>query len=717
MVIKKKILVAKNNIYTKHNLIGVKISFYFMILLCVINSKLLGIELSADDPIEYDPKSKHLIATNNVNLLTNKISIKADEVEYSSEYEFASAKGNIILTSNHIFILSDSIEYDLSHGEIITKSCNISYSPVVINASQLYIAQRYQKIDNGTLYFGQPDKFSPNISAKNFEITRFKKIRAKSVVFKVGKIPFFYLPSCTFPIAQRPFWMKNDYGVQSNLGFFLRDDFYLRTNDDVKIGGLLDFYTKRGILFGPAIKIEDNSPTHKIFSETKFGFIHDKGSDKVRNRGNPLTYIKRDRFFLENKNILHFGENFDVIGQLSLWSDSEVVRDFRPSWYYNDQIPDSFIESTYRGENYILSAFSRLRVNNFHDTVSQIPEIHAEMLPKTMGQTNLYHRAFLNYSHLKGSDKYNTKHELDKFDAYYGIFLPINYADWLNFTPIAAIRTTEYLNCTGYKNYSRLITQFGFDTSMLLNGKSNYSNTTWGIHGFKHIIQSVIQYRYIPEVKGNYQNYPVIERNLFDTNLPVIDLVDMRNVDDIQAQNVFRFGLKNTLQTSTDGYIPRDLIKFDIFQDVRLRRNFNENINKKESTLSDTYVVFGFDPVQWLSFQCYNRLYVKKMTLNEMTTSTSIHDGNIWKFSFLTHAIQHDTCQYGLAFSTKLNSRIEFKTSIQYDARIKKFTEQRFSIISMLGHSWNIEYFLAIRNKASRENRCQFSVKLDLVKF
>ena len=103
--------------------------------------------------------------------------------------------------------------------------------------------------------------------------------------------------------------------------------------------------------------------------------------------------------------------------------------------------------------------------------------------------------------------------------------------------------------------------------------------------------------------------------------------------------------------------------------------------------------------------------------LEEMTTSTGIHDGNVWKLEFLTHAVQHDTSQYGWRFSTKLNSRIELAAQMQYDAKLKKLTKQQFSIKTKLGHAWNVEYFLTLRKKSPRENRCQFNIKLDLIEF
>lgn len=695
-----------------------KIYFYIIIFGALINNFLFGMELSADGPIEYDPTSKHLIANDNVHLISERISLRADQIEMNADQSKAIANGNVIFINKKMFMTSDSIDYDIQKQCITTKDSKIYLSPIIINATQLYIEKYYQQIDNGTLYFGQPDKFSPNIHAKKFEIKKLKKVHAKSVVFKIGEVPFFYLPKYTFPIAQHPFWLKNDYGVQENLGLFTRNDFYFRANPTTKVGGLLDVYTKRGFLLGPAIKYEKKDDiNHSLFSETKFGFIHDNGSKSLRNQGISSDFIEKDRFLLKSKNKFHFNDHFDAISRFSLWSDPEVTRDFRPTWYNNEQIPESFIETTYYKDNYIISAFSRLNINNFYQTVSQVPELRINMLTKKLWNSNIYNRAFMHYTHLKGYDNEHTKHELDKFDIYYGLSMPIDHSDWLNFTPIMSVRTTEYLNCTGYHDFSRIVTQLGFDANMLFSGKSDTTNSTWGINGLKHIVQPILQYRYIPEVKRNKSDYPIIERDIFETNMPIINLADIRNIDDIKPQNMIRVGVRNTLQTSTNNYIARDLIKLDFFQDILLKRNFNEDINKKESTLSNSYLFSEINFSNWLSFQLYSKIYTQTLTLEETTTSTNIHDGNVWQLELLTHTIQNDTCQCGLKFSTQLNSRINIYIMTQFDARIKKFTEQCFSLKSKLGHSWYIEYYITFRHKASRESHCQFNIKLDLIEF
>jgi LPS-assembly protein len=339
------------------------------------------------------------------------------------------------------------------------------------------------------------------------------------------------------------------------------------------------------------------------------------------------------------------------------------------------------------------------------------------MLPKRLGETNIYNRAYINYVHLRGKDLLNQRYDIDKFDGYYGIRMPVSHGDWLYISPVAGIRITEYLKHQSNKNYTRTIAQLGFDVSMLFSGKSNYVNETWNIHGIKHIIQPIIHYRYIPQARIKDKRVPLIETRTFDTNLSIIDLADMRKVDDISSQNMFRIGVKNSLQTSTGGYCARNLLKFDVYQDIRLRHNVDALLNTKEKTLSDTYILIGLYPVHWFGFDCYSRIDPKRQTLNEITTATSIHNGDVWKLSFLTHTLQRDTNQYGVQFMAKLNSRVQFGMAMYYDARIKKFTEQRFSIYSTLGRSWNVEYLLLVRGRAARESKYQFATKLDLIEF
>jgi lipopolysaccharide assembly outer membrane protein LptD (OstA) len=685
--------------------------------LCIFVANASEINLSADDPISYDATNGHLVATGNARLTMDKATIQADRMEYSAEGKVASAQGNVICTHSHLFALADSLDYYATDDVIIASNGRIYLTPITIDALKLCIERQYQRMEEGVLYFGQPDDFSPSIGAKKFEILRFKKVRAKNAVFKVGKIPLFYLPRCTFPIGKCPFWLKSDYGIQKNLGFFLRNNFYFSMGSGVKIGGLLDAYTKRGVLLGPALKVEKQTNSAKIFSESKFGFIGDGGDFELRNQNLNQKTIGKDRFFLESKNLMHFKDRVDAVANLSWLSDSEVVRDFRLPWYKKDQIPDSFVETTYRGDNYVLSAFSRMRLNNFHDTIAKTPELRGELLPSHIGGTNVYGRAYVSYAHLKGKDANKRRCEVDKFDGYCGVHRPIFHGNWLSASPLAGIRVTEYLGDWGSKNYTRAIAQFGFDIGATFTGRSDYGNEVWNIHGIKHTIQPTLHYRYIPQARIKNAGIPLIETKTFDTNLPIIDLADMKNTDDISSQNMFRIGLKNVLQTSTGGYCGRNLLKFDLYQDIRLRRSVDALSKVKEKTLSDTYILFSLYPARWLSFDCYSRINPKNLTLNEITTAINIRDGDVWKLSFLTHTLQHDTCQCGVKFSSKLNSRTRLAMALHYDARVKKFTEQCLSIDSKLGHSWNVECSLLMRSGAVRENKYQFSVRLDLVEF
>jgi LPS-assembly protein len=698
---------------------AVKNVLFVILLTRILATNLFGTEINADDPVKYDPTSGNLVATSNAKLIAGKAGIRADKMEYSAGSKTAMAQGNVNFANSNVFILADSLVCDLGSKPTITVSDGSIYvAPITVDSARLHIEKRYQKLENCTLYVGQPGPFAASISAKNLEIVNLKKVRARSVTFKVLSVPIFYLPKCSFPLAEHPFWLKHSQGLQDSLGLYSRNDFYFRASESVRIGGALDVYTKRGLLFGPALEVKKNTNSAKIFGESKFGFIRDCG-DFSRRNPRPSEYkVNRNRFFLETNEIVHMGERVDEVASVNWLSDPDMIRNFRPSWYEKNQIADSFADVTYRGNNYTLSAFTRVRLNNFHDTITRTPELHADILPQRLGDTNVYGMAYVGYTHLKGKDKHGQRRELDKIDGYCGAYVPIFHGNWLSITPLAGVRATEYLPHSGIGHHGRAIAQFGFDVETTFSGRSNFTNETWNIHGIKHIIQLVAQYRYISRARIKSELVPAIETCTFDTNLPIIDLSDMRNVDDISTQNLLRIGLKNLLQTSTGGYLPRDLLRLDIYQDIRLHGNTDIILDSGQKIpANNAYILFALHPANWLDFDCYARINTKRATLNEINTSTSLRDGDVWKVSFLTRTLQHDTCQYGIKFTAKPNSRIQFATASHYDARTKKFTEQRFSISSTLARSWHGECALRIRNKASSENKYQFFIKLRLAEF
>ena len=79
------------------------------------------------------------------------------------------------------------------------------------------------------------------------------------------------------------------------------------------------------------------------------------------------------------------GEHFTLDGEFNYWSESEILRDFRPRAFFPVQAPDTFVEANYTGQNYFLSLFARFQPNSFQRVQERLPELRFDLLPLTVG--------------------------------------------------------------------------------------------------------------------------------------------------------------------------------------------------------------------------------------------------------------------------------------------------------------------------------------------
>jgi LPS-assembly protein len=701
--------------------------FLTAISLIASNVLCLAVEISSNNPIEYIANTGELVVKGDARIATDNFVIQADEISFNEKQVKALATGNVKIDNEKIYVVSDYASYDMNSNLVYASHSRTKIHDYYFNVESIEsdVVNNLQTGTNAEIFYGPMDSaFVPSIFVKNFEIRNGQSIKTKSTKFKVGPATIFYLPSAEIELTSHPFYLEQDYGVNRTNGVYLQNDFYFGVKKGLKLGGFLDFYTGRGILVGPALKIDTRSEKNQIFSETKFGFIRDGVSVERRGfdiRNKPIPY---DRYFLEFAHKQHYDDRIDVIARSTLLSDSEAERDFRKMWYNRNQQPESFVEVAYRGQNCIVSAFGQFEPNNFYNTTQQMPEFRIAYLPTKLLDTKLIHNAHLGIVRLYNPNKdlYGATSSY-RSDIYYGISLPLGYKNFFAVKPIFGTRVLVYGRNADEEIYGKGFVQGGFDIDVKFVGRSDYVNETFGIDGLKHVINPTIQYRVIPS--GNESDkIPKFHRECFHAEIPSIDLDDMRNVDDLQRQNMIRLGIKNSLYTQSGSYVPRKLMQLDIYQDVLFARNYDSFRKVRQRKFPDTYLMAGIYPISWFSFNLYGKIDPARLHLHKLRTSASIKDADFWELTFFTNYFQFDgvnsqkpTEQYGLSFSFNLSSKSFVSLEMQYDAKNHKFSQQRFSFSNTLGNSWIFNIGITVRTNVKREDHYQLDWHLKLLDF
>ncbi|MDR0742306.1 MAG: hypothetical protein LBE98_02480 [Puniceicoccales bacterium] len=701
--------------------------FLTILLLVVSNAVCCAVEVSSNEPVEYVAEKEELVVKGDARIEIGNFIIQADEITFQKEQATAVAAGNVKIDNGKVYIVADRISYNMNSNLIHADNSKIKVHDYYFHIENINLdtANEEQTGINTEIFHGSTDRtLASSISVKSFKITNEQSIKAKGTKFKIGPAVILYLPSAEIDLSSHPFYLEQNYGLNYSNGVFLQNDFYFGADKRLKPGGLLDFYAKRGILFGPALKIDGGSEKNQISSEIKFGFIQDRVSKERKGFDIKNEPIPDKRHFLEFAHRQHYGDQIDIIARATVLSDSEVERDFRKAWYDRNQQPGSFAEMSYRGQNYIASVFGQFEPNTFYDTTQQVPELHIAYLPTKLFNTKLIHNAHLGVVklHNRNKDLYGTT-SITRGDIYYGISLPLGYKDFLTIKPIFGTRTLIYDRNLDGETYQKNILQGGFDINIRFTGRSDYTNETFGINGLKHVVNPTIQYRVIPSGNGSTK-IPKFHGECFSVEIPSIDLDDMRNMDDIQRQNMVRLGIKNSLYTQSGSYVPKQLMRMDVFQDILFARNYDSFRQAPQKKFPDTYLMVGMYPTSWFNFDIHGKVDPTKLHLHELKTSTVIKDANFWKLEFSTNYLKFDganflksTEQYGLLFTFNLSSQTSITIESQYDAKIHKFSRQRFSLSSTLWNSWLINLGITTRAHVKREDRFQFDWHLKLLDF
>lgn len=646
-------------------------------------------------------------------LYATQVFVPVDDAAKNSKIE---ATGEVELSMESNRVLMRKATLDGEKRAIITEQIRMGKPPAYVDGSVFTLTGKDNGLAGGgltnpTIFFGEPDPFGLNIRADSATYNAdADDVVLHGATLRIGSVPFFYLPSYTQGRADEPpLSLQAHFGFRGDLGAYGQTTTYWTKNPTFEPGLLLDEYSKRGTLAGPALRYNYTSnPDWWQVGKFESGFIQDNGDRGLDVLNNP---IPENRFFVNWQEQGTLGGVVDITSSMAWWRDSYTLRDFRQSEWNNDQLPDNFVEASHREQNAIYSTFVRYRPNNFELVQERLPETRVDYFASPIGMTGIYEEGQASYVQLT-QPNFNgtpTLHS-NRLDGYYGWRRPINLSDWATFTPVAGSRITQYQDTLGQQgDFTRMLGQVGFDSEARAVGRWDYSNPTWGINGIQHVIRPVVMYRYIPAAQQGQGLIPVIDQDFSSNYPPVFDLGDTRNIDALHSQNVLRYGLENLLQTRDDNYGSRDLASFNVYDDIHFQQAAGQE------NFSNVWTEAGLNPARWLRFDVYDRLDPSAFTSREIRTSTSVTDGDRLNLSFNTSMLQHEVAQYWLEGQYRVSERLRLFGRWRFDEHVGGLVEQTYGVRQRLGEAWDMEYGFSYYRSTTTQNGVSFNVKLILL--
>ena len=301
----------------------------------------------------------------------------------------------------------------------------------------------------------------------------------------------------------------------------------------------------------------------------------------------------------------------------------------------------------------------------------------------------------------------------------------------MDFNPVVGGRFTEYWDTAGAAKpggIGRALGEVGFDADLKTSAIFDYENPLWHIDGLRHLLTPTLSYRYIPDADKDAAWIPPIDRSTFTNYLPVMELGDIRALDQLQAENVIRVGVNNTLQTRDKSYGSTDLVTLNVDEDFKFQRS------PGYKDFSDLHAEMTLTPARWLELRIEDSVDPGTSPSRRVDASMTVREGDVWSakagVGFLSDQygtftipglgaypivgtdVYHGEVRY------RLNEVYEAFARADFDVRAHIFVDQFYGYYQRISNIWEVQYAVVISNGPNKGNgHFGFDVTLNMVRF
>ncbi len=635
--------------------------------------------------------------------------LTADEMRYDRARGVVTAKGRFVITNDGRRLVADEGTYELATRRLQVRNLRVGEFPIYLSGESVEGTLDELVFTNATIFFREDAAYAPSIKARRVVYQKGRIVAGEGLQVGLLGRHLFSLPTFRHDLRTELIsYFTAKAGYRRSLGVFGEAGLRLPPLRGVRLGADAGLYTARGLMVGPAGDYSSTGADGWVRGSFSSGYINDHGDRLTDILGRP---VEEERSFLQAWHQQQFGERVTLGGQFTYWSDSEVLRDFRPKAFFPVQQPDSFLEAAYTGGNFILSAFTRLHPNRFHRVVERLPEVRFDLLPSAL-PGGLVQRLHAGAAVLE-TDPYLLEpgRRTTRLDAHYGLQRPIAPTPWLAVTPVAGLRWTRYTDVLGGGDYTREVGELGVDARLRASATFDYRNDIWEVDGLRHLVEPRLSYRYAPRAGDGRGVIPRLDRRVFSTYLQPLGLAERRDIDDWERLDTLRVALHQTLQTRDPAYGSRDLVRLALAADHRFSRA------RGERPWSDLHTELSLTPAAWLRLEAYQRTASGGARQNERNYAVELVDQEWWSVRIGSHYLRGDYEEYALDYRQRVSEVLDVVGRWRYDVRRSRFNEQTYGLWHRLGQTWAVKYEASFFEGPRRESSFGFNVEVELIRF
>jgi LPS-assembly protein len=682
------------------------------------------------DHMDQDYEAGDSILTGNAYMEDPGMLLTADKLIFHNKTQVAEARGHVVLTRVGDRILADTLTYDRQRSSFTATNIRIGRFPYYIEGLSAEGTQKEVVVHDATVTYQEPSKWQPTIRARTLTYSAGHYLRLSGASVGIGGFRPVPLSKLGEDLSHHSSFsdVSIDGGYRRSLGAYIDTTVHLPLSDGATVGPDVGLYTNRGLMLGPVANYDLTSGNDTVTGYLKSGYIYDYGNRFTDILGND---VPPNRAYAEWHHNQQIGDDFTLDGDINWSTDSEVIRDFHSKEFVPIQEPENFLEANYTGSNFFLSAFSRFQPDAFYPVQQRLPEIRFDLLPTEIGG-GLYVRFNSGIAHLEEvPPDGGTFLEADRVDVFFGLSRPFSYKGIFDFTPVVGARYTEYWDTEGAQETGgggRALGEVGFDADLKMSGVFDYQNPKWTIDGLRHLFTPTLSYRYIPEGNKDSAWIPPIDRSTFTNYLPIMELGDMRSIDQLQAANVVRVGFNNTVQTRDKTYGSRDLLSFNVDEDFLFQRS------PGQTDFSDLHLDAVVTPAHWLEMRVEDTVSPRRAAQRAIDSTITVREGEVWSAGFGVGYLSDNYGNFlvpGLGYNpvvgvdtyhfevrARMNEEYEIFARGDYDARDHFFVDQYYGVSQRVSNTWILQYAVVF-SQGPNNNQGHFGleVNLDIIRF
>jgi len=646
-----------------------------------------AIEVTADR-MEY--QGDLLIAEGRVALQKQGASLRADHVTVNHKTGQVIARGNILMLRDDNLWEGQELVYNYKTKQGDFGESSMYFEPIYITAEDSKRISTNELIMYNALITTCEGE-NPILYVKAKEVRIIEKehedggtlIKAKNVTFYMGKVPIFYTPRWQRHLGYRVFSFVA--GHSGRLGAFLMTRAELHPADWLTSNTHLDYYSSRGVGLGQDFtwRIEEEAEGVVINGVVTNGIVTNGfGSIETYyiNDSDPLSSARTSveeqltdstRYRVKMDHHHKFDDETYFITKVHYLSDPLVLKDYFPEEYRDSANPENYAVLQRATADYAAGLRVDKRLNDFYTTVDRIPELDFDWYRAQIKESPWYFEndssaAFLQQLNgdpdatYRGTNTPPALSDYDSFrlDTYNRVFRPVRIKEFYNLIPRAAYRGTWYSDTVGGSAELRNVLELGalanFKAYKTLNEKSGFYGD-----GLRHIFEPYVDYNYRPE-----------------PNVTPAELFQFDEIDSIGKENIFRFGMRNFIQTKRgeSGTRVANFLDVDLFTSYQLEKDGDEEDfgpleGDMELSLTDHFNIQSDFEYDWYAseFKDFNaRFNLRTEDMSEYGVAYRFVNGDRTLFSPYARLFPEEKWSY------------EFQ--LQYDSQNSKWYERQFIV-------------------------------------